>query len=320
MSVLEPAPVTIPSYIKTAGVINRSVPSDETKVVNVIDEVLSAEGPALDKAGALEGVAGLTDGLVRGGRFTEVKSLDLDLRTTGSGVFPAPLSWDAVKKICAENSVDALFALELFDTDTKVSYATAPVTLKTPLGNVPAVEHHANMLTHVKTGWRIYDPTEQVILDEFPITKSLTFSGRGINPVAAAAGLIGRKDAVKQTANAAGHEYGASISPRWIRVSRDYYVKGNDALERAKRKAQTSNWDEAASIWEQETKNSDNKIAGRATYNMAIISEINGELEAAIGYAQKAYEDYRDKLALRYVRILRDRQYMRETVKRQQDF
>lgn len=321
MSVMEPAPVSIPSYVKKVGIINRSLPSDETKTVNVIDQVLSAEGPELDKAGALESISGLNDELLKSERFTEVKLFDkIDLRTTGAGVFPSPLSWEIVKQICQQNQVDALFALELFDTDTKINYTTVPVTLKTPLGSVPALEHHANMNTLVKTGWRIYDPSGNAIVDEFSISKTLTFSGHGINPVVAASGLIGRKDAVKKTANAAGHEYGAAIVPYWIRVTRDYYVKGNDAFARAKRKAQTGNWDDAAVVWEQETKNPDNELAGRATYNMAIISEINGELDAAIQYAQKAYEDYNNKLALRYVNILRNRKAKNETVKRQQDF
>ena len=39
-----------------------------------------------------------------------------------------------------------------FDTDSKINYAINQVTLKTPLGNVPGVEHQANMQTLVKTG------------------------------------------------------------------------------------------------------------------------------------------------------------------------
>ena len=37
---------------------------------------------------------------------------------------------------------------------------------------------------------------------------------------------------------------------------------------------------------------------------MAIINEINGDLESALKWAQKSYEDTNNKLALRYVRIL----------------
>lgn len=319
MNVMEPAPVTVPSYIKVVGVINRSLASEETKKVNVIDEVLSAEGPELDKAGAIESINGLKDELMKNERFTDVVILDLDLRTTGSGIFPSPLTWEAVQEICKRNHVDALFSLELFDTDTKISYSTSPVTLKTPLGDIPALEHQANMVTVVKTGWRIYDPAGRNILDEYSTSQSLTFSGKGINPVVAAEGLLGRKDAVKQTANNAGHQYAQGILPYSIRVTRDYYVKGSNNFERAKRKAQTGNWDEAGKLWEKETTNSNDKIAGRACYNMAIINEINGELDTAISWAQKAYEDYNNTLALNYVKILRNRRVRVDRLRTQQE-
>jgi hypothetical protein len=154
-----------------------------------------------------------------------------------------------------------------------------------------------------------------MILDEHAINKSLTFTGRGINPVVAAAGLIGRKDAVKQTANNVGHEYAGSLLPYRIRVRREYYVKGTNNFVIAKRRAQTGNWDSASELWKQETSNRKNSVAGMACYNMAIINEINGELDEAITWAQKSYEDYNNKLALEYVRILRNRKARAETLK-----
>ena len=50
---------------------------------------------------------------------------------------------------------------------------------------------------------------------------------------------------------------------------------------------------------------------------MAIINEINGDLNTALGWAQKAYEDYNNKLALDYVRILENRKYKDDIVKAQ---
>jgi hypothetical protein len=41
---------------------------------------------------------------------------------------------------------------------------------------------------------------------------------------------------------------------------------------------------------------------------MAIISEINGDLAGAIQWAQKAYENYGNRLALSYVNVLKNRQ------------
>lgn len=92
-----------------------------------------------------------------------------------------------------------------------------------------------------------------------------------------------------------------------IRVSRDYYVKGTPNFEIGKRRAQAGKWDSAAELWLLETKNTNPKIAGRACYNMAIINEINGNLDTAIEWASKSYTDYGDKLGLRYVNMLKNR-------------
>jgi len=50
---------------------------------------------------------------------------------------------------------------------------------------------------------------------------------------------------------------------------------------------------------------------------MAIINEINGDLDAALKWAQKSYEDYNNKLALHYTRILENRKYKNEVLNQQ---
>ena len=113
----------------------------------------------------------------------------------------------------------------------------------------------------------------------------------------------------------AGQNYAFRIIPYRIRVYRDYFVKGSDNFKIAKRKAQMGQWDEAGELWRKETGNPKMKIAGRAAYNMAIISEINGDLDEALNWARKAWGDYNIKQALDYVRILENRQYKSDVLK-----
>lgn len=319
ISVQQPAPVTISPDIKNVGIVNRSTIADKNKALDIIDKVLTVEGDSLDRQAAQAGVIGLADELIKNNRFTNVTAFNsIDLRTNVPGQFPAPLTWDVVEKICREKHVDALFSLELFDTDSKVSYAAVPVSMKTPLGNIPGIEHHANMLTTVKTGWRIYDPVEKSILDEYAIAKDITFTGKGINPVAAAGAIINRKEAVLDVSRKTGQDYAFRLIPYWIRVTRDYYIKGTDNFSIATRKARTGNWDGAAELWKKETTSTSSKIAGRACYNMAIICEINGQLDKAIEWAQKAYENYNNRLALKYVNILKNRKASNNVLNYQQ--
>lgn len=318
LNVVEPAPVTIPDYVKRVGVINRSMPTDETKSFDILNKALTLEGVDLDKDGAQVSIKALSDELLNNKRFITVKLLnDIDFRTSSLNAFPVPLKWEIVAQICEETGTDALFSLEKFDTDSRVNYSSRTVELKTILGNVPALEHQLDMETIVKTGWRIYDPEANSILDEYQYDESIMFSGKGINPMAAFAALTGRKDAVNQVSNKAGQGYAYRLLPNELRVMREYYVKGTDNFKIAQRKARMGKWDEAGQLWEKETSNSKMKIAGRACYNMAIINEINGKLDEALKWAQKSYEDYNDKLGIRYVRILENRKYENEVLREQ---
>lgn len=320
LNVVEPAPVTLSQNIKKIGIINRTTPSDATKVLDVIDKTLSLEGKELDIEGTKESIRGVTDELLSNSRFDEIKLLsDIDFRTPKLNVFPAPLSWEIVSKICSETGTDALFSLEMYDTDTRISYSTRSADRKGALGAIlGAIETQANMETIVKTGWRIYDPAGQIIADEYIYAESVVFTGSGLTPVVAAAALLGRKEAVKEVSNKAGHRYALRLLPFQLRVMRDYFVKGTDNFEIAKRKAQMDKWDEAGQLWEKETDNPNMKIAGRACYNMGIINEINGNLDEALSWTQKAWEDYKTRLALKYARILENRKMKREILKEQQ--
>lgn len=309
ISVQEPAPVTLPGHIQSVAVINRTTPSEKTGALNDIYRVMSLESEALIREGSAATVSGLVGELSNSQRLAEVVRADsADVSSFGAGVFPAPLDWDKIKKICRETRTDAVFSLELFDTESKIDYAMDTVHQKTILGDVPLIEHQVHMNTLVTTGWRMYDPGAHTVLDESSISRNLNFYGKGVNPAAAAKALIGKSEAVKRVGMDAGKLYAAKINPFWLRVHRNYFVRSkNSAFDLAKRKAQTGNWDEAAEIWLAETKNPDPKTAGRAYYNMAIIHEINGQLDEAISWAQKSYENYKIRLGLDYVRILRQR-------------
>lgn len=307
--VTNPSPVTISNSTKAIGIVNRTTPSDDNKTLNTVHQATSGETLKLIKESSAECIRGLNDALTQNKRFDIVKPLNqIDLKTPVSGTFPSPLSWTDIEYLCKDNGVDILFVLEVFDTDLKV----IPITNQIKLDNITDVlntvtQSQVNIITTVKTGWRIYDPAKKYILDQFPLADNLTVTASAITIVNTTEALLGRKEAIKQNANRLGHMYADRIIPYWITVTRDYYVKGNRNFKIATRKARTRNWDGAGELWLKETNSTRRKIAGRACYNMAILGEINGDLDAAIQWAQKSYENYNNRLALKYVNILRYR-------------
>ncbi len=309
MSAVEPARIYIPSEIVKIGIINRSLPSDANQNIDKIDKILSLEGLNLDREGAESAVLGLFDELSQNDRFESISIIDsISVQRKGLGVFPAALKWEDVQQICEEFEVDALFSLEFYDTDTQVDYEVAMVPVPNQLGiDVSLPGHKVTLNTLVKNGWRVYDPKDKRLLDEFVSNDRVVSVGRGINPVKAIEAVIGRKESVMQVSSYLGNLYGLDVRPLRKRISRNYFVRGTDNFKMAQRRAQTNDWEGAADLWEKELDNKKEKVAGRAHYNMAIISEINGDLERAVEWASKSYSDYRNKDGLRYVNILRNR-------------
>jgi hypothetical protein len=309
INVVNPAPVTISNETKHVGIVSRTTPSDENKTLNTIHQNVNAESVKLIKEATAEAVRGLKDALTENKRFEIVKPItDIDLRTPVSATFPSPLSWTEVEKICNTQGVDVLFVMEIFDTELKV----VPLNTPTKIENITDVlntvtQAQVNITTHIKTGWRIYDPKKKDIIDEHPMFDAITVTANATTIVNTTEALLGRKEAIKQNANRLGHMYADRIIPYWIKVTRDYYVKGNNDFKVATRKARTGNWVGAGELWLKQTGSRKRKMAGRACYNMAILGEINGDIDNAISWAQKAYENYNNKLALQYVTVLKKR-------------
>lgn len=319
MSVTEPAPVYIPSTIENIGLLNRSLASTKNKPLDDIDKIFSIEGKNLDNDGASYTLQGIKDILEKDTQYARIKMVSSNkIENPGMGIFPSALPWKTINNLCQENDLDGIITLSFYDTDTQVAYKTKTVEKLNAFGiTIPMIEHEATISTNIKAGFRIYDNINKVIRDEIVTDRWITSIGKGINPLKAIEAIMGRKEALLQMSTKMGQDYVYRTYPFKVRVTRQYYVKGSKNFETGKRRAQTGNWDGAAELWEEELNNPKNKIAGYACYNMAIINEINGDLDSAMTWASKAYTDYEDKNALRYLNILKKRKNRNTPLKKQ---
>ncbi|MBD3638464.1 MAG: hypothetical protein HUJ25_14020 [Crocinitomicaceae bacterium] len=305
LTVYEPAAVFLEKEYETVGVINRTYSSGATKVLDVVDNALTLEGN-LDHKGSKSAVTGLYDQLTVNERFKRVVMLDsMTVKDGGIDIFPAQLEWDEVQRICDENQVQLLFVLEVFDTDTKVDVTPGTTTKNTPLGQVTVPTSDATMTTKIKTGWRIYDPKNKWVRDEFWLQDRMVQRGRGT--VQTFGTLAKRGQAVTQLSMQIGRFYAGRVENQAFRVWRNYFKSGSRNLRTAKRMSEVGDWDGAAQLWEEDTKSPKRKVAGRACYNMAIYAEINGDLYGALEWAQKSYSKYGNREAKNYANILRRR-------------
>jgi len=307
IQVMKPAQITLPSDVKTIAFVNRSLPDKKDRLRNVLEGAITGEAVFADRLGSEECIKGVIDGLNGSPRLKGIIPSGIDIRGTGTRQFPEPLDWTTVEKICNNNGAEALACLEVFDSNCHTGITNRNVTKKEKDKEITYVVFDARLNVDIESGWRIYFPAEQKIIDQNIYNDSKTWVNSGDAPKKAEHGLPMKDNAVSQSGFYAGNQYAMRISPRWIWVSRVYYKKGNQDFEQAKRMVQTNDWKGAAELWQKNVNDSDLKIAGYACYNMALASEMDGNLETAIDWAKKAYVDFKNNKALTYKNILQRR-------------
>lgn len=318
LQVLQPAAFALPDHITTIATVNRSVPSK--KFGNVLEGVLTGESIGQDKSGRRRAIEGLSQGLTRTPRFN-VKFTNMELKGSGGWKWPTPLNWHTVDSICDVYGTNAIAALEKYDSDISRSSRKREIKRKDKEGNETIeIKYVAEMQTDVRLGWRLYDPQNRQILDEFDVGEGMNWDAEGSSQNNAYDRLPSQYAAVDEVSFAAGQKYGMRIAPTWITVRRDYYPKAKDTpeMEAAARLAKSDRWTEAAAIWKEIVDSPiDPKTRGKAAYNLALACEVEGRIEIAQEWASKAYHEFGLKNARAYHSLLKGRLYDQDQLDQQ---
>lgn len=313
LRVLQPAQMVLPEHITTVAMVDRSKPSNGWS--NVLEGILTGEQIGQDRQCRQMAMNGLTNALTRTPRF-QVKSTGIEL--TGSkagGSMPRPLDWSEIDKICSDYGVNAVVTIESFDSDNARSTRPVTETRKDKTGNKYTVTtYESRMRANVRIGWRLYDPKSRIILDEYVTEDFLERTGRGDTERLAMNNLPSQLNVTRDVSFNVGIEYGARIAPIYVNISRAYYGKAKgykDQMRSASRYFVARDIEKASVLWKRviATAGNNKKAAGRAAYNMAVASEVNGNLDLALEWAQKAWTEYGNKKARNYMYEIKRRQH-----------
>lgn len=320
VNIMKPAPITVPRYIKTIAIINRTLPQHQ--VLNIIEGIVTGEGIGQDKQGVQSAIDGLHKVLIESPRF-EVKLTTIEIKGSGlGGSFPTPLPWDDIEIINSKYGTEAVAAIETYDSDFIVTSGSRQVKKKNSEDKtVTITEYYAEGVGTVKMGFRLYDPHKRSIIDQYHFTRNMKWEAKGKSITDAVAHLIHKRNAVNRISRDAGIIYGKRIAPTWVTVSRSYYKKPKKNLEMTAgvRKAQVGDWDGAIESWQVVLNNADAKTAGRVTYNLALANEVLGYLEDAKKLATRSYTEFNNKKARYYVGVLDRRIWDQEKLKEQME-
>lgn len=319
MEVLVPAQINLPKHVKKVAVINRSLPAKGEGFSNFLEGFLSGESIRGDREASDHCVKGLVDKLNNSPRIGAVLVSYPQLKGTGTRDWPIPIDWSMVDSLCKMYKSDALVALETFDSD--ILFNTGKNLVKQTINNKDTLitEFFSDLKINVNAGWRLYDNINRKIIDQNSFMDEKAWFTKGYTPDEALKKLPDKRDAINMSGVFAGSQFGMRISPTWVHAFRSYYVKGKkeNGFKMAKKWVKQKNWEQAKNIWTNISKSSNLKNAGRALYNLAVASEMDGNLEQALTYAKKSNEIYNSWAARNYINVLNIRIMDQDKLKEQ---
>lgn len=317
---MAPAQVSLSKAIKRIGIIGGSVHLKEEKEKTGLNQLISRENELLAIKAREAAINGLYIELVSDKRFDTIILLEdivqneADLNNYGNY-----LEWNTVEYLCEKYAVDAIFSMAYYDSDTRVYLKkTTMEQLNLLRVKEKVAAHQITLKTLIENGWRIYDPSSKLLIDEFTFNDQIVSTAKGLDPYEALQAIEDRTESIVEQSKQTGSSYGARLQPYEHSIIRDYYVRGTPGFEQAEIYTLSDNWDAAADLWKKETENNDPKISSKACYNLAILNERNNNLDVAMDWATKSYSQYQTKKIAQYIEALKDRQQQNELIILQQ--
>ncbi len=305
--VLKPAPVDVGSHIQSIAVVDRATPEKPEEAV--VGNILTGSMPGLNREAAQRAIDGLVRNLDNSSRYVVIRTAERLTTPAPRGNWPPPLSWSEIESLAATYNTDAILVLESFDSDFIVTEGSSAVTPRSEGGPVLRRKFYAEGVAGIKLGFRLYDLQQKAISDEYMFNHNARWQAEGNALQMVVGGLIDHRQAVNEASLQSGIIYADRISPKWIRLNRDFFTKGrgNRDFKIGVRRATVNNWEGAREAWHESVNSRRRKTAGRSAYNLALMYEIAGELDIAREWAQHSYTDYGIRKARSYVSKLERR-------------
>ncbi|MCE2612217.1 DUF6340 family protein [Flavobacteriaceae bacterium D16] len=307
IGIVEPAPVQLPNTVKRIGVVrNISYSQKENSPAKNIDALVSRDDEFLTEKGIDAAVDGLLKKLLQDPRFDTIINLSEvgDLIRTEGGQ-PTPNSWQDIRAFCERHELDAVFSLDYYQTDTQITIKKAKIYERDLMRtDVAKKGHELTLETLIENGWKIYDPFQNLVLDEFTFEDQISSSATGSSPLKAYLNMGTIQDSLVIKSRGTGIAYGSRLQPLEKTIFRPYYAKGTAGFIAAQDKIAEEDWHGAIALWKKELSVNKNKLQAMACHNLAVVYEYLEDLKEAKLWASKAYEYNKSKKALNYIEEL----------------
>lgn len=321
MQSMRPAAISVPNHIQKILIVDRTV--FDKKGLDILEGVLTGELPGQDKAALQEAMYSMQNSFARSPRFQIKIATERYDGNSITAAFPEPFNWPTIKSLTHKYDVDAVLAIEMFDTDFIVTNGNRMVKKKVKQGDETVErevkEFYAEGVESVKMGFRLYDPKNEQIIDQAPYNRSNTWEATGNSVNDAIGNLISKNEAAKYVTRLIGSSYVNKITPMPITIRRQFYAKSRkvNAIPSGARMADVGNWEGAAQTWRSAIPAAPTKEAGRLAYNAAVAYEVLGDYDEAKRWAGDSWVKYGNKKGRDYVNIINNRIFQEDVANQQ---
>ena len=185
-----------------------------------------------------------------------------------------PPSKNLIQKISSDTHADALILLDMFSS----FYSVYPIS-----------DNNRSIAKVVTASiWTIYDASKLQIINHTSVVDTLYWDGLDENQNYSSVKIPNKKAALEIAAGMAGVNYSKNIVPNWIKVYRNTLSYNQADFKKAARLAKLNKWAEASVLWRKYTESTNKRQKMMALFNLAIASEMNGDIDDAIGMITEA--------------------------------
>lgn len=207
-------------------------------------------------------------------RFSKIMVLPVSSLPVKYVKIITPPSKKLIRKISSDTNADALILLDMYSS----FYSVYP--------NPDNGRSIAKVVT--ASIWTIYDASKVRIINHTSLIDTLYWDGLDELENYSASRIPNKKAAIKIAAGLAGVNYSKTIVPNWAKVYRNTLSCNQVDFKKAAELAKKNKWEEASALWGKYTESTNKRYKMQALFNLAIASEMNGNIEAAMDMISKA--------------------------------
>jgi hypothetical protein len=290
-----PAKEELPADIQSITLMNRSMSKEfENYQKDSLQYYFYRKGYqlskiVLDSTASDTTIMALSALLFESGRYDVVVPVNRNLeRNLSYNLLPDQLSPETVSKICKDYNTDALMVLERFVTKPMADYSSERYD-DASIGYY--YSYYASLDLKYEAIFRIYQAGKKEMVKEIDLVDTINWESADNTLERMLAKLPWIKQALINAGIKVALDIDEKISPTWISEKRGYFLIQSKDDPGQKFMAE-NNYAEAEKYWTELAQSNHKKIRSKAEYNLALISELDGDLDGAIDWGLKSFYSY----------------------------